>query len=74
MGNVDGAAVGRSHPPATELSAETFREGWVLTGDIAYLREDGYLFIVDRKKDMVISGGFNISCSEVESTLDEHPP
>jgi acyl-CoA synthetase (AMP-forming)/AMP-acid ligase II len=59
------------HEP--ELSAEAFRDGWVLTGDIAYLRDDGYLFIVDRKKDMVISGGFNIYCSEVEAALYEHP-
>jgi acyl-CoA synthetase (AMP-forming)/AMP-acid ligase II len=56
-----------------ELSAETFRDGWVLTGDIGYMRDDGYLFIVDRKKDMVISGGFNIYCTEVESALYEHP-
>ncbi|TCP39058.1 acyl-CoA synthetase (AMP-forming)/AMP-acid ligase II [Tamaricihabitans halophyticus] len=55
------------------LSAETFRDGWVLTGDIAYLREDGYLFIVDRKKDMIISGGFNIYCTEVEAAVYEHP-
>ncbi|MGZ2356731.1 AMP-binding protein [Streptomyces sp. 372A] len=56
-----------------ELSAETFREGWVHTGDLAWMREDGYLFLVDRKKDMIISGGFNIYCTEVEATLYEHP-
>ncbi|MFC8535837.1 class I adenylate-forming enzyme family protein [Streptomyces sp. NPDC057249] len=56
-----------------ELSAETFREGWVHTGDLAWMREDGYLFIVDRKKDMIISGGFNIYCTEVEAALYEHP-
>ncbi|MFF5352073.1 long-chain fatty acid--CoA ligase [Saccharopolyspora hirsuta] len=56
-----------------ELSAETFRNGWVHTGDIGYLRADGYLFIVDRKKDMIISGGFNVYCSEVEAALYEHP-
>ncbi|MBE1530697.1 AMP-binding protein [Actinomadura algeriensis] len=56
-----------------ELSAETFRDGWVHTGDLAWMREDGYLFIVDRKKDMIISGGFNIYCTEVESALYEHP-
>ncbi|MCZ2857784.1 AMP-binding protein [Blastococcus sp. VKM Ac-2987] len=56
-----------------DLSAETFRDGWVLTGDIGYMRDDGYIFIVDRKKDMVISGGFNIYCTEVESALYEHP-
>jgi len=59
------------HEP--ELSAETFRNGWVHTGDVGYFRKDGYLFIVDRKKDMIISGGFNIYCSEVEAALYEHP-
>lgn len=56
-----------------ELSAQTFRDGWVHTGDLAWMREDGYLFLVDRKKDMIISGGFNIYCTEVESALYEHP-
>ncbi|MEU5056089.1 MULTISPECIES: AMP-binding protein [unclassified Streptomyces] len=56
-----------------ELSAETFRDGWVHTGDLAWMREDGYLFLVDRKKDMIISGGFNIYCTEVEAALYEHP-
>ncbi|MGI5170862.1 acyl-CoA synthetase [Spirillospora sp. CA-253888] len=56
-----------------ELSAETFRDGWVHTGDLAWMREDGYLFIVDRKKDMIISGGFNIYSTEVEAALYEHP-
>ncbi|RJL23277.1 acyl-CoA synthetase [Bailinhaonella thermotolerans] len=56
-----------------ELSAETFRDGWVHTGDIGYLRRDGYLFIVDRKKDMIISGGFNVYSSEVEAVLYDHP-
>ncbi|WP_030263156.1 class I adenylate-forming enzyme family protein [Streptomyces violens] len=56
-----------------ELSAETFKDGWVHTGDLAWMREDGYLFLVDRKKDMIISGGFNIYCTEVEAVLYEHP-
>ncbi|CAM5709963.1 Long-chain fatty acid--CoA ligase OS=Streptomyces tendae OX=1932 GN=F3L20_18800 PE=4 SV=1 [Streptomyces tendae] len=56
-----------------DLSAETFRDGWVHTGDLAWMREDGYLFLVDRKKDMIISGGFNIYCTEVEAALYEHP-
>nr|WP_271213282.1 long-chain fatty acid--CoA ligase [Rhodococcus wratislaviensis]GLK40336.1 ligase [Rhodococcus wratislaviensis] len=59
------------HEP--DLSAETFVDGWVHTGDVGYFRHDGYLFIVDRKKDMIISGGFNIYCSEVEAALYEHP-
>ncbi|MFI5770580.1 class I adenylate-forming enzyme family protein [Streptomyces sp. NPDC051658] len=56
-----------------ELSAQTFRDGWVHTGDLAWMREDGYLFLVDRKKDMIISGGFNIYSTEVEAALYEHP-
>jgi len=58
---------------APELSAQTFRDGWVHTGDLAWMREDGYLFLVDRKKDMIISGGFNIYSTEVETVLYEHP-
>ncbi|OYY66724.1 class I adenylate-forming enzyme family protein [Sphingomonas sp. 28-62-11] len=46
---------------------------YFLTGDIGYLDEDGYLFIVDRKKDIIIRGGENISCQEVEAALYEHP-
>ncbi|MQY06966.1 AMP-binding protein [Actinomadura macrotermitis] len=56
-----------------DLSAETFRDGWVHSGDLAWMREDGYVFIVDRKKDMIISGGFNIYSTEVEIALYEHP-
>lgn len=48
-------------------------DGWLRTGDIAYQDEDGYLFIVDRAKDMVISGGENIYCAEVERVLSELP-
>ncbi|WP_416832532.1 MAG: class I adenylate-forming enzyme family protein [Erythrobacter sp.] len=48
-------------------------DGWLRTGDVGYLDEEGYLFIVDRKKDMVISGGENIYCAEVERVLSEIP-
>jgi O-succinylbenzoate-CoA ligase len=54
-------------------TAKVFRDGWFLTGDIGRLDEDGYLYIEDRKKDMIISGGENISSSEVERVLYEHP-
>lgn len=55
-------------------TAEVLSEdGWFKTGDIGYLDEEGYLFIVDRKKDMVISGGENIYCAEVERVLSEIP-
>ncbi|MGQ4425719.1 AMP-binding protein [Streptomyces violaceoruber] len=56
-----------------ELTARSFRDGWFLTGDLARRRRDGYVFIVDRKKDMIISGGFNIYAVEVESVLHQHP-
>ncbi|MER5630535.1 class I adenylate-forming enzyme family protein [Streptomyces nitrosporeus] len=63
----------REYWHAPELSAQTFKDGWVHTGDLAWMREDGYLFLVDRKKDMIISGGFNIYSTEVETALYEHP-
>ncbi|WP_318209478.1 MULTISPECIES: long-chain fatty acid--CoA ligase [unclassified Streptomyces] len=56
-----------------DLTAQTFRDGWFLTGDLARRRADGYVFIVDRKKDMIVSGGFNIYAVEVESVLHRHP-
>ena len=56
-----------------EATAETLTDGWVHTGDIGHLDEDGYVFITDREKDMVIRGGENIGCQEVEAVLYEHP-
>jgi long-chain acyl-CoA synthetase len=56
-------------PEATE---EAFRGGWFHTGDLAYADEDGYLFIVDRKKDLVIRGGYNVYPREVEEVLYAH--
>ncbi|OZI19168.1 AMP-dependent synthetase [Bordetella genomosp. 9] len=56
-----------------EASAETIVDGWVHTGDMGRFDSDGYLYIVDRKKDMVLSGGFNIYTKEVEQALAEHP-
>jgi fatty-acyl-CoA synthase len=58
------------NPKAT---AETLKEGWLYTGDIARLDEEGFLYIVDRKKDMIVSGGFNIFPREIEDVLFEHP-
>jgi acyl-CoA synthetase (AMP-forming)/AMP-acid ligase II len=52
-----------------EQTAEAFRGGWFQTGDLAYMDEDGYLYIADRKKDMIISGGFNIFSKEVEQVI-----
>jgi len=56
-----------------EETAETLRGGWLHTGDVGYLDEDGYLFITDRIKDMIIKGGYNIYPSEIEGFLEEHP-
>ncbi|RCW44649.1 long-chain acyl-CoA synthetase [Halopolyspora algeriensis] len=56
-----------------EATAEAFRNGWFHTGDLAYADSDGYLFIVDRKKDLIIRGGYNVYPREVEELLYEHP-
>ncbi|MFN2100038.1 class I adenylate-forming enzyme family protein [Altererythrobacter sp. MF3-039] len=56
-----------------EASAETFVDGWVRTGDLARLDEEGFCYIVDRAKDMIIRGGENIYSSEVENVLYDHP-
>ncbi|MDL5159728.1 long-chain-fatty-acid--CoA ligase [Actinomycetospora termitidis] len=56
-----------------EETAEAFRGGWFHSGDLVREDEDGYLFVVDRLKDMIISGGENIYCAEVENALAAHP-
>jgi long-chain acyl-CoA synthetase len=56
-----------------EATAEAMRNGWYHTGDMGKFDEDGYLYIVDRKKDMIIVGGINVYPSEVERVLMEHP-
>ena len=56
-----------------EATAQTFVDGWVKTGDLARLDEEGFCFIVDRAKDMLIRGGENIYCIEVENVLFDHP-
>ena len=56
-----------------EQTAETFRDGWLRTGDMAREDEDGFWFIVDRVKDMIVTGGFNVFPREVEDVIAEHP-
>jgi long-chain acyl-CoA synthetase len=56
-----------------DATAETLRDGWLHTGDMAQVDEDGYFFIVDRKKDMIIRGGYNVYPREIEEVLYEHP-
>jgi long-chain acyl-CoA synthetase len=59
-----------NRPEATE---EVMRDGWFHSGDMATVDEDGYFFIVDRKKDMIIRGGYNVYPREIEEVLYEHP-
>jgi long-chain acyl-CoA synthetase len=56
-----------------EETARTLRDGWVYTGDIGYVDGDGFLFLVDRKKDMVIVGGYNVYPREIDEVLFNHP-
>jgi long-chain acyl-CoA synthetase len=56
-----------------ELTRKVIKDGWFYTGDMGYLDNERYLFVVDRKKDMVISGGVNIYTKEIESVLYQHP-
>jgi long-chain acyl-CoA synthetase len=56
-----------------DATAETIRDGWFHSGDMARIDEDGYFFIVDRKKDLIIRGGYNVYPREVEEVLYEHP-
>ncbi|NLI67147.1 MAG: long-chain-fatty-acid--CoA ligase [Bacilli bacterium] len=59
-----------NNPEATE---EVLKDGWLLTGDMGKMDEDGYFYVVDRKKDVIIAGGFNIYPREIEEVLFEHP-
>jgi long-chain acyl-CoA synthetase len=54
-------------------TANQLKDGWLSTGDIAQMDEDGYFYIVDRKKDMIIAGGFNVYPREVDEVLYQHP-
>jgi len=56
-----------------ELTREVLVDGWLRTGDLARVDEEGYIYLVDRKKDMIISGGFNVYPTEVEAALYQHP-
>ncbi|MDQ6838860.1 MAG: non-ribosomal peptide synthetase [Actinomycetota bacterium] len=56
-----------------EATAATFVSGWLRTGDLGYLDAEGYLYLVDRKKDVIVTGGLNVGSLEVEDVLREHP-
>lgn len=68
-----GPNVVRGYWNRPQETAETFVDGWLRTGDLGRVDDEGYLYIVDRKKDMLIRGGENIYCTEVEAALYEHP-
>lgn len=70
---VGGETVMKGYYKLPEATAETIIDGWLHTGDMGYLDEDGYLYVVDRKKDMIIRGGLNIYPSDIEEVLDTHP-
>lgn len=70
---VRGDLVMKGYYNAPDKTAETIVDGWLHTGDIGHLDSNGYLFITDRKKDMIISGGFNVYPSEIEQVLWSHP-
>ncbi len=70
---IKGPQVMKGYINRPEETAAALRDGWLSTGDIAVVDEDGYFTIVDRKKDMIISGGFNIYPREIDEVLFTHP-
>lgn len=70
---VRGPGVMKGYHNQPEATAETIREGWLHTGDLAKKDRDGYLYIVDRKKEMIIRGGYNVYPREIEEILYTHP-
>jgi long-chain acyl-CoA synthetase len=69
---VKGGNVIKGYLNRPEATAETIQNGWLRTGDIARIDEDGFIYIVDRAKDMVLRGGENVYCAEVESAIFKH--
>ena len=70
---VKGPQVMKGYWNKPEATAETLTDGWLHTGDIGKMDEDGYFYIVDRKKDMIISGGYNVYPRDIEEVFFEHP-
>ena len=70
---VKGPNVMKGYYRLPEFTAETVRDGWLHTGDIGYIDADGNIFVTDRKKDMIIRGGFNVYPRDIEEVLFQHP-
>ncbi|MFT3872362.1 MAG: AMP-binding protein [Nocardioides sp.] len=68
-----GAIVSDGYWNRPEATAETLRDGWLHTGDLGYLDEEGFVYLLDRENDVIISGGFNVYPREVEDALTSHP-
>ncbi len=69
---VRGSSVIKGYINRPEATAETITDGWLHTGDVARIDEEGFIFLVDRKKDMVLRGGENVYCAEVEAAIYRH--
>jgi long-chain acyl-CoA synthetase len=70
---IKGPQIMKGYWKRPEATAETLTDGWLHTGDIAKMDEDGYFYIVDRKKDLIISGGYNVYPRDIEEVFFEHP-
>jgi len=70
---VKGPQVMKGYKNRPDETEKTLRDGWLYTGDIATMDDDGYFYIVDRKKDMIISGGFNVYPRDIDEVIYEHP-
>jgi long-chain acyl-CoA synthetase len=70
---ISGPQIMKGYWNRPEETAEVLRDGWLLTGDVAQIDEEGYFSIIDRKKDMIIAGGFNIYPRDIEEVLYRHP-
>jgi O-succinylbenzoic acid--CoA ligase len=68
-----GPSITRGYDYRPEATAQAIHDGWLSTGDIGYLDEDGYLYVLDRRNDLIISGGENVYPAEIESLLLSHP-
>jgi O-succinylbenzoic acid--CoA ligase len=68
-----GPSITPGYADRPEATAEAIRDGWLCTGDIGYLDEEGYLYVLDRRSDLIISGGENVYPAEIESVLLSHP-